>query len=400
MAPLALPPMKLEPLSLTVPENAKEAAAAKHHHLTRAAAKTPTRIPLPVSRTSRQSRYQDNNNPSNCYSSTTSEDEYSGSERELLKPLNSNNGNNNGVKSRKSSDLTVGSAKVGPTTTVYSGSMVVSNSTSSRYSIGNSSSKPSASSSIRTTASTKTPKSNHSSNTTRPHKSTTTSALETRQRKLSTLSPSKTTTAVKTITGGRKHSIVNDILQDQLDKNKSQALAVNLVSAHGLISLPESIKGTNNSNNKPSASSSTTFNNNNDDAVYYTMPTRRKPTLLHERLQGLVDESNHPTYVSSTAWSSLVEREKKSQNNNYTNNKHPERYSDVTVLRGGSTSTNTITTNAKEEMTNLTTSGGQNSSSSSSLEHSKYIREREKGLRVAMSPQGKKKILYMLNFDL
>ncbi|KAI9249401.1 kinase-like domain-containing protein [Phascolomyces articulosus] len=367
MAPLALPPMKLEPLSLTVPENPKETAAK---HLTRAAAKTPTRIPLPISRTSRQSRYQDN---ANC-SSTASEDELSGSEREqLIRPMN---GGGTIVKPKKSSDLTtVSAAKVGPTTTVYSGSMVVSNSTSSRYSTGNTSGKPTASSSIRTTASTKTPKSSTSHHLHRPHKVPSTTLSEngiTRQRKLSTLSSS-----TKTITGGRKHSIVNDLLQDQLEKSKSQALSVNLVSAHGLISPPESIiKG-----NKPSSSTTTTTAAATNDNIYHTIPIRRKPTLLHERLQGLVDESNNPTNSTSTAWSSLVEREKKNKQ------PHRELSSEVTVLRGGSTSTST-TASAKEEMANLTSGQSWHTSS----EHSKYIRDREKGLRVAMSPQAALKL--------
>ncbi|KAI9497245.1 hypothetical protein BDB00DRAFT_21415 [Zychaea mexicana] len=378
MAPLALPPMKMEPLGLAVPDNPKETAAK---HLTRSAARTPTRIPLPISsRTSRQSRYQDSN--TNC-SSTASEDELSGSERERPLLLNcSNNTTSNNVKLKKNNDLTMtGAAKVGPTTTVYSGSMVVSSSTSARYSGSNSSStKPSASSSIRTTASTKTPK--RSSSSSRPHKVPSTTTSEngiTRQRKLSTLSSSATTSATtkSSAIGGRKHSIVNDILHDHLGKekqHKSHAPALNLVSAHGLISPPESIKG-----NKPSTVAAS------DGSTYHTIP-RRKPTLLHERLQGLVDESNHPTNSTSTAWGSLVEREKKSK-------PHHEPSSEVTVLRGGSTSTST-TASAKEEMANVVS--GQNwHSSSPSSEHSKYIREREKGIRVALSPQGKNECLDM-----
>lgn len=310
MAPLALPPMRLEPyggLSSDEPTTTTTSSVKQQASSTRSA-KTPTRIPLPVSRTSRQSlRAVDNYSEDELLHLSESE-----KDRIATKPK----------KVDTNGQVTTGGAKIGPTTTVYSGSMIVSNSSGTR--LGRSSDKPTQSISIRTRSTKATPTTTSSP---RPNKMPSTTTSEngimnntTRQRKVSTLSTSASASHVSKTSssshGGRKRSLVGDLLQDQLDKEKlqSQSLTVNLVSAHGLISPPESIKG---NHHHPSTSHTT---------GYHTLPSRRKPTLLHERLQGLVDDSTQHT---DTAWSSLVEQEKK------LNNKR------VPVLRGGSASTST-----------------------------------------------------------
>ena len=291
MAPLALPPMKMDPLGGVVSDETITSVKRSTR-----SAKTPTRIPLLISRSSRQSlRAVDNYSEDELLHSSESEKDRTVTKQKKAKP-DTNNGQ------------VTGGAKIGPTTTVYSGSMIVSNSSGTR--LGRSSDKPTQSTSIRTTG-----RRGKTLSSLAPSESSIMNNT-TRQRKVSTLSTSASashaTKASSSSHGGRKRSLVGDLLQDQLDKEKlqSQSLTVNLVSAHGLIYPPESIKG-----NHPTASHTT---------GYHTLPSRRKPTLLHEKLQGLVDDSTQHT---STAWSSLVEQEKKL--------KH------VPVLRGGSASTST-----------------------------------------------------------
>lgn len=315
MAPLALPPMRLEPYGgLSSDETTTTTSSVKQQQASTRSAKTPTRIPLPVSRTSRQSlRAVDNYSEDELLHLSESEKDRTATKQKKAKATDTTTTASNG-------QVTTGGAKIGPTTTVYSGSMIVSNSSGTR--LGRSSDKPTQSISIRTRSTKATP----TTSSPRPNKMPSTTTSEngimnntTRQRKVSTLSTSASASHVSKAStssshGGRKRSLVGDLLQDQLDKEKlqSQSLTVNLVSAHGLISPPESIKG-----NHPSTSHTT---------GYHTLPSRRKPTLLHEHLQGLVDDSTQHT---NTAWSSLVEHEKK------LNNKR------VPVLRGGSASTST-----------------------------------------------------------
>lgn len=328
MAPLALPPMRLEPYGGLSSDETTTATATtssvKQQASSTRSAKTPTRIPLPVSRTSRQSlRAVDNYSEDELLHLSESE-----KDRIATKPK----------KVDTNGQVTTGGAKIGPTTTVYSGSMIVSNSSGTR--LGRSSDKPTQSISIRTRSTKATP----TTSSPRPNKMPSTTTSEngimnntTRQRKVSTLSTSASASHVSKTSshGGRKRSLVGDLLQDQLDKEKlqSQSLTVNLVSAHGLISPPESIKG---NHHHPSTSHTT---------GYHTLPSRRKPTL-HERLQGLVDDSTQHT---DTAWNSLVEHEK------MLNKKVP-------VLRGGSASTST-----KDSVPDKTTSSRAAMSSQGNL---------------------------------
>ncbi|CDH53259.1 kinase-like protein [Lichtheimia corymbifera JMRC:FSU:9682] len=297
MAPLALPPMRLEPYGGLSSDETTTATATtssvKQQASSTRSAKTPTRIPLPVSRTSRQSlRAVDNYSEDELLHLSESE-----KDRIATKPK----------KVDTNGQVTTGGAKIGPTTTVYSGSMIVSNSSGTR--LGRSSDKPAQSISIRTRSTKATP----TTSSPRPNKMPSTTTSEngimnntTRQRKVSTLSTSASASHVS--------------------KTSSHG-------AHGLISPPESIKG---NHHHPSTSHTT---------GYHTLPSRRKPTL-HERLQGLVDDSTQHT---DTAWNSLVEHEKK------LNKKVP-------VLRGGSASTST-----KDSVPDKTTSSRAAMSSQAAL---------------------------------
>lgn len=348
MAPLAVSPVKFEQPVLSVPREAKESTKSS----SRSAAKTPTRIPLPVSKTPRHTL-------ENSFAAGSEDDLLSFSETERDRSNSTEPAvkqkKQHTVKERNSYSNSNGelhpmtaAAKVGPTTTVYSGSIVISSSTSTASSRYPRSAKPTPNSSTRTTKSTKL---TAPASTTRPQKTTSTTISTTtnniqeshppRQRKVSTVSSSKTSS--------RRRSLVNDILQEQMDKerHKSQALTANLVSAHGLISPPESINGSRNDN----------INNNNQ-----TM-SRRKHTLLHERLQGLVDEGSA---------GSLVEREKRLK-------PHRETSTEVTVLRGGGNNSTGTTANAKDEMADLVAAERDQTT--------KHVREKEKSIRAPMSPQ-------------
>ncbi|KAI9312238.1 hypothetical protein BX666DRAFT_2031398 [Dichotomocladium elegans] len=308
MAPQALPPMNAEPLGVATAEDSKESAK----QFPRSAAKTPTRIPLLITRTSRQSQRASDN-----YGG--SEDEVlslSGSEKDHVPSTERVMATKTKKQKESSGQAPAGGAKVGPTTTVYSGSMIISSSTGTRF---NRLEKPTASSSARTSLVnvSKTTHKTSLSSSLRGSKapSTTTSECIPRQRKTSTLSSS----FVLPRTAG------------------------------------DSVKG-----NKADLSSIKTS--------HHIMP-KKKPTMLRDRLKGLVDESIHPTGNNITAWGSLVEHEKKHKLLEFN-------ITEVPVLRGGSASTSTTAT-AREEDDLLTPSP---------------VTKSDKSTRVAMSPQAASKL--------
>ncbi|KAG0190027.1 hypothetical protein DFQ28_002602 [Apophysomyces sp. BC1034] len=121
MASLALPPMKLEPISLTIPGGRAEDSTKTP---SRSTARTPTRIPLPVQKASRQCKHE-----AESLSTASSDDELLATpEKDRLRSVSATQAK----KTTKDNYLTVGTPKVGLTTTVYSGATVGSNSTSAR----------------------------------------------------------------------------------------------------------------------------------------------------------------------------------------------------------------------------------------------------------------------------
>ncbi|KAF7731524.1 hypothetical protein EC973_009288 [Apophysomyces ossiformis] len=156
----------------------------------------------------------------------------------------------------------------------------------------------------------------------------------------------------------RRPSITNanDLLHDQLEKEKakSRRLSVNLISAQGVISLPESIKSTSNETRGISSTAK-------------IVPSGgRKMSSFRERLQELVTED---------VWSIHAEHGKaKSQKDRQ----------EEDALGNISTST---TASAREEIATLYSKHETEQSRAKSEQQSKLIREKEKGLRVAMSSQ-------------
>lgn len=343
MASLTLPPMKGDPLNLSVPSSGSNDRGTKQS--SRSAAKTPTRIPLPVARTPRQSGSDDDQG-----SLSGSDSYYS-----LSKP-SKNTSNTDALHHHHSN-----TAKVGPTTTVYSGSMIVSSSSTattshSRYPLVE---KPSVSTTARSSAAAKgksTASSRKVASSYSTSSTTASSSAAPRLRKptvISGTSSSSSSSKVVTAAAGsssssgnvhRRCSLANDLVQDQMDKEKykAQALAANLVSAHGVISPPESVR-----DRKPEP--------------------RRRPTLLHERLQGLVEESRSSGQGSSSAWSSLVEREQQQE-------EQEQQQRQITVIRGRGGGAAVGSSNGRSSR----------ASDNSSPENSK---EKGGGVRAPMSPQ-------------
>ncbi|KAF7732101.1 hypothetical protein EC973_006356 [Apophysomyces ossiformis] len=120
VAPLALPPMKVEPLNLTIPQGRAEISSKTP---SRSTARTPTRIPLPVQKASRQCKQE-----AESFSTGSSEDELLATpEKERLQNVSATQAK----KAVKDNYLTVGTPKVGLTTTVFSGAISGVNGTTS-----------------------------------------------------------------------------------------------------------------------------------------------------------------------------------------------------------------------------------------------------------------------------
>ncbi|KAG0192867.1 hypothetical protein DFQ28_007340 [Apophysomyces sp. BC1034] len=284
--------------------------------------RSPTRIPLPVSKPPRLQKK-----------------ESSSSEDESISLGDNNNSLNSDAKAKRNPI-----AKVGPTTTVYSGTTVVSNSPKLARTDAKAARKPASSSALKVP-------SNWNKNGITLDKNG-----ASRNRKTSTVITYAN--KIKPAGNARRPSFANanELLQDQLEKEKakSRRLSVNLVSAQGVISLPESIKQTSDGSKITSEVAKTISS------------SRRKMSTFHERLQEMVVDD---------AWSIHAERDAgRSQKNKQ----------DEDVFENISTST---TASTREEIVNLYSKQETEQSRAKSQEQSKLIKEKEKGLRVAMSPQ-------------
>lgn len=319
-----------------------------------------------MQKTPRTSRQQNND-----LSFTTNSDEdllsLSGSEKETEKPT---------VRRKAQAGGGGGGAKVGPTTTVYSGSTLTTLSSSTQTTSSSSGSnleKRSSGVRIKPTVSSKTLYRPNkvaqvpvtSASTTGTADSTPRSSV--RQRKSSTLQKVKgDTNNPACFFFSFSHSLSHktfppcpcqDHLVDTKEKHKAQN-SVNLVSAHGLISAPDATVS------------------KQRDANYNTLPRRKPPANLHDRLQDLVDES----HIQRTAWGSLAQERQK---------KKPLKKSEPgIVIRGGSASTSTTSSSARGE------SPSQHNHHNNSNSHD----AKDPALRVAMSPQAALK-LYQSNLS-